>query len=81
MIALDKKAAAKKFADYWKGRGYEKGESQTFWNDLLQKKPSAVFAAGGTCYLHFLLTAKSIFPAVNITAAAMAKTSAKVLIS
>ena len=30
-----KKNAAKKFADYWKDRGYEKGESQKFWIDLL----------------------------------------------
>lgn len=30
------KAAAKKFADYWKGKGYEKGESQPFWLSLLR---------------------------------------------
>lgn len=29
-------AEAKKFADYWKGKGYEKGESQKFWIDLLE---------------------------------------------
>lgn len=29
------KAAAKKFADFWQGKGYEKGESQKFWIDLL----------------------------------------------
>lgn len=28
-------AAAAKFAERWKGRGYEKGESQPFWIDLL----------------------------------------------
>ena len=27
--------AARKFAERWKGRGYEKGESQTFWIELL----------------------------------------------
>lgn len=27
--------AARHFADYWKGRGYEKGESQKFWLMLL----------------------------------------------
>ncbi len=27
--------AAAKFADRWKGRGYERGESQSFWIDLL----------------------------------------------
>ena len=30
MTAAEKKAAAKKFAEYWKGKGYEKGESQPF---------------------------------------------------
>ena len=30
------KSAAKKFAEYWKDKGYEKGESQKFWIDLLQ---------------------------------------------
>ena len=29
------KEAAKKFSEYWAGRGYEKGESQKFWIDLL----------------------------------------------
>ena len=34
----DKKiaAAAAEFASHWKGRGYEKGDSQIFWADLLQ---------------------------------------------
>ena len=29
-------AAAAEFALRWKGRGYEKGDSQIFWADLLQ---------------------------------------------
>ena len=29
-------AAAKEFAEKWKGKGYEKGESQKFWFDLLK---------------------------------------------
>ena len=29
------KEAAKKFSEYWAGKGYEKGESQKFWIDLL----------------------------------------------
>ena len=29
-------AAAKKFAEKWNGLGYEKGQSQTFWLELLQ---------------------------------------------
>ena len=30
------KAAAKRFAQFWAGKGYEKGESQKFWLSLLQ---------------------------------------------
>lgn len=30
------RAAAKRFADFWRGRGYEKGESQIFWIMLLR---------------------------------------------
>lgn len=30
------KAAAKNFSEYWKGKGYEKGESQAFWLSLLR---------------------------------------------
>ena len=30
-----KKKAAKSFAARWKGKGYEKGQSQQFWIDLL----------------------------------------------
>ena len=36
MTDKEKKTAAKKFAEYWKDKGYEKGESQKFWIDLLQ---------------------------------------------
>lgn len=35
MTDKEQKAAAKKFAEYWKDKGYEKGESQKFWIDLL----------------------------------------------
>lgn len=31
------KKAAKEFAEYWEDKGYEKGESQKFWIELLQK--------------------------------------------
>ena len=30
------RAAAKRFADFWRGRGYDKGESQMFWTMLLR---------------------------------------------
>ncbi|MBQ7300655.1 MAG: class I SAM-dependent DNA methyltransferase [Clostridia bacterium] len=36
MTDNEKKKAAKVFADYWADKGYEKGESQPFWLDLLQ---------------------------------------------
>ena len=35
MTDMEQRAAAAKFAAYWKGRGYEKGESQLFWTTLL----------------------------------------------
>lgn len=31
----EQKQAAKKFSEYWKGKGYEKGQSQPFWMSLL----------------------------------------------
>ena len=36
MTAAQQQKAAKEFADYWKGKGYEKGESQPFWLSLLR---------------------------------------------
>ncbi len=36
MTDTQQKAAAKAFAAYWNGRGYEKGESQSFWLSLLR---------------------------------------------
>lgn len=35
MTQAEQKAAAKKFSQDWNGKGYEKGESQKFWLDLL----------------------------------------------
>lgn len=35
MAIKDKKLAFKEFAEFWKDKGYEKGESQSFWLDLL----------------------------------------------
>ncbi|MCD8295496.1 MAG: N-6 DNA methylase [Clostridia bacterium] len=35
MTDTEQKTAAKAFAERWKGHGYEKGESQTFWIELL----------------------------------------------
>ena len=36
MDAINRAKAAKLFAEKWKGKGYEKGESQKFWFDLLK---------------------------------------------
>ncbi|MBQ8535783.1 MAG: methylase, partial [Clostridia bacterium] len=36
MTDVQQRAAAAKFAEYWKGKGYEKGESQKFWLSLLR---------------------------------------------
>ena len=36
MNAKEQSAAAKQFAQYWKGKGYEKGQSQPFWLSLLR---------------------------------------------
>lgn len=33
---MEQKKAAKDFAEKWQGRGYEKGETQSFWSELLQ---------------------------------------------
>ena len=33
----ERRANIKKFVEYWQGRGYEKGESQTFWLSLLSE--------------------------------------------
>lgn len=36
MTEKEQKKSAKSFAERWNGKGYEKGESQRFWIDLLQ---------------------------------------------
>jgi len=36
MTETERKRAAKAFAEYWSGKGYEKGESQPFWMSLLR---------------------------------------------
>lgn len=36
MKDTEQRLAAKKFAEYWENRGYEKGESQSFWLELLE---------------------------------------------
>ncbi len=36
MTDLEQRTAAKHFSEYWKDKGYEKGESQPFWLSLLR---------------------------------------------
>ncbi len=36
MTDLEQRKVAKEFAERWKDKGYEKGESQKFWIDLLE---------------------------------------------
>ena len=36
MNDVEQRVAAKAFAAYWKDKGYEKGESQSFWLSLLR---------------------------------------------
>lgn len=36
MTETQQQKAAKEFAEYWKGKGYEKGQSQKFWLSLLR---------------------------------------------
>ncbi len=36
MTDAETRAAAKKFSEFWKDKGYEKGESQVFWLSLLR---------------------------------------------
>ena len=50
MTQTEQKRAAKAFAERWKGKGYEKGESQIFWVELLTQ----VFGVGSPSeYLSF----------------------------
>lgn len=37
MTEKEQKQAAKQFAKFWEGKGYEKGQSQTFWLQLLNQ--------------------------------------------
>ena len=37
MTEKEQKVAAKDFSEFWKGKGYEKGQSQTFWLQLLNQ--------------------------------------------
>ena len=36
MTSTEKKTAAREFVAFWTGKGYEKGQTQPFWIDLLR---------------------------------------------
>ena len=36
MTDTERRKKAKEFVEYWQNKGYEKGESQTFWLTLLR---------------------------------------------
>ena len=36
MTEKERKQKAKEFAEYWKDKGYEKGQSQKFWLSFLR---------------------------------------------
>ena len=44
--------AAAEFAERWKGRGYERGESQPFWIDLLSNVFGIETPSDGCLQLH-----------------------------
>ena len=37
MTSIQQQKAAKEFAEFWQGKGYEKGDSQTYWLTLLNQ--------------------------------------------
>ena len=49
MTDTQQRAAAKAFAKNWKDRGYEKGDSQIFWVELL----TTVFWCNGDITVYF----------------------------
>ena len=50
MTDKEQKKAAEDFSNYWEGKGYEKGEAQKFWIDLLQ---SVFGIKNATRYIEF----------------------------
>ena len=46
MNEKEQKKKAKEFAEFWKGKGYEKGQTAQFWTHLI----SSVY---GICYCQY----------------------------
>lgn len=50
MKDIEQRKVAKDFAERWKGKGYEKGESQKFWIDLLE---NVLGVSNATSFIRF----------------------------
>ena len=50
MTDLEQKKAAKEFSIRWKDKGYEKGESQKYWIDLLE---NVLGVSNAIDFIHF----------------------------
>lgn len=50
MTDLEQKKAAKEFSIRWKDKGYEKGESQKYWIDLLE---NVLGVSNAVDFIHF----------------------------
>ena len=50
MKDIEQRKVAKEFAERWKGKGYEKGESQKFWIDLLE---NVLGVSNATSFIRF----------------------------
>lgn len=50
MKNIEQRKVAKEFAERWKGKGYEKGESQKFWIDLLE---NVLGVSNATSFIRF----------------------------
>ena len=50
MNDLEQKKAAKEFSIRWKDKGYEKGESQKYWIDLLE---NVLGVSNAALFIHF----------------------------
>lgn len=60
MTDTQQRAAAKAFAKNWKDRGYEKGDSQIFWVELLTTVFGVTEISQFISFEDFLLTLRTI---------------------
>ena len=60
MTDTQQRAAAKAFAKNWKDRGYEKGDSQIFWVELLATVFGVTEISQFISFEDFLLTLRTI---------------------